>query len=173
MQPQLLHPANWEVFTHRSKAKIDHHSFLVRTLIELLRNQAFYTAQLAHVVGPLDAAVRSIARNFSFSELYEVAALSRVLKCNVRSVYPNIDHRQDLNLMNRTFEHDDPKCPSKTISLFWTHTQTESHVRSMNNGTWTPNHFVPLLILPDNERREMEITQPHADGLDTVSPTLC
>ena len=134
-----------------------------------MRNQVFYIAQLAHILGPLDVTVRIIAHNFSFSELYEVAALSRVLRCNVRSVYPNIDHRPDLSLMNRTFEHEGPKDSCGTISLFWTNTQTERDVRSMNNGSWTPNHFVPLLLPPDNELYQMDTTQPHTDGLDTVS----
>ena len=152
---------------------MDHHSFLVRILIELMRNQAFYIAQLAHIVGPLDVAVRRITRNFSFSELYEVAALSHVLRCNVRSVYPNIDHRRDLNFMNRTFEHEEPECSAETIFLFWTNTQTERDVHSINNGSWTPNHFVPLLLPPDNDLCQMDISQPHVDGTDTVSLTLC
>jgi hypothetical protein len=139
--------------------------------MELMRNQVFYIAQLAHIVGPLDVAVRSIVRNFSFSELYEVAALSRVLRCNVRSVYPSIDYRQDLNLMNRTFEHEEPECSAETIFLFWTHMQSERDVRSRNNGSWTPNHFVPLLLPPDNELNQMDITQTHAEGTDTVSLT--
>ena len=138
-----------------------------------MRHQAFYIAQLAHIVGPLDVAVRSITRNFSFSELYEVAALSHVLRCNVRSVYPNIDHRQDLNFMNRTFEHDEPRYSSETIFLFWTHMKTEGDARHMNNGSWTPNHFVPFLLPPDNDLCQMDINQsPHFDGSDTVSLIL-
>ncbi|CAF4952261.1 unnamed protein product, partial [Rotaria magnacalcarata] len=116
----------------------------VRTLIELVKNEMFYHNRCAHIVGPVNEAIKNIARNFSFSELYEIAALSNVLNCNIQSVYPTIDYRSDLNIMNNTFEHAQCSIASKTICLFWTHTESEIEARRSNAGNWSPNHFVPL-----------------------------
>ncbi|CAF5205313.1 unnamed protein product, partial [Rotaria magnacalcarata] len=42
----------------------------VRSLIELVKNENFYHNRFAHIVGPVNEAIKNIARNFSFSELY-------------------------------------------------------------------------------------------------------
>ncbi|CAF3600903.1 unnamed protein product [Rotaria socialis] len=104
----------------------------VRCLIELVKNENFYHNRFAHIVGPVNEAIKNIARNFSFSELYEIAALSNVLNCNIQSVYPTIDYRSDLNIMNNTFEHAQCSIASKTICLFWTHTESEIEARRSN-----------------------------------------
>ncbi|CAF4618266.1 unnamed protein product, partial [Rotaria magnacalcarata] len=111
----------------------------VRSLIELVKNENFYHNRFAHIVGPVNEAIKNIARNFSFSELYEIAALSNVLNCNIQSVYPTIDYRSDLNIMNNTFEHAQCSIASKTICLFWTHTESEIEARRSNAGNWSPN----------------------------------
>ncbi|CAF4508168.1 unnamed protein product [Rotaria magnacalcarata] len=65
-------------------------------------------------------------------ELYEIAALSNVLKCNIRSIYPIIDYRPHLHIMNSTFEHAQYNIMSKAICLFWTHTESEIDARRSN-----------------------------------------
>ncbi|CAF4536723.1 unnamed protein product, partial [Rotaria magnacalcarata] len=56
----------------------------VRTLNELVKNEIFYNNRFMHIIGPLNEAMKNVARNFAFSELYKIAALSNVLKCNIR-----------------------------------------------------------------------------------------
>ncbi|CAF4642776.1 unnamed protein product, partial [Rotaria socialis] len=136
----------------------------VRSLIELVKNENFYHNRFAHIVGPVNEAIKNIARNFSFSELYEIAALSNVLKCNIQSVYPTIDYRSDLNIMNNTFEHAQYSIVSKAICLFWTHTESEIEARRSNAGNWSPNHFVPLLLPSDNSQSQNHLDQPKISG---------
>ncbi|CAF3731061.1 unnamed protein product [Rotaria socialis] len=136
----------------------------VRSLIELFKNENFYHNRFAHIIGPVNEAIKNIARNFSFSELYEIAALSNVLKCNIQSVYPTIDYRSDLNIMNNTFEHAQCSIASKTICLFWTHTESEIEARRSNAGNWSPNHFVPLLLPSDNSQSQNHLRQSKISG---------
>lgn len=79
-----------------------------------------------------------------------MVALTNVLKCNIRSIYPKMENRPDLDVMNTTIHHIDCNTSSKTICLFWTHTRDELSVCSSNGGQWSPNHFVPLLYSSDN-----------------------
>lgn len=144
----------------------------MRTLIELVKNEMFYRNRCAHIVGPVNEAIKNIARNFSFSELYEIAALSNVLNCNIQSVYPTIDYRSDLNIMNNTFDHAQCSIVSKTICLFWTHTESEIEVRRSNAGNWSPNHFVPLLLPSDNSHSQNHLGQPKISGSGSVSSSL-
>ncbi|CAF2060651.1 unnamed protein product, partial [Rotaria magnacalcarata] len=64
----------------------------VRTLNELVKNEIFYNNRFMHIIGPLNEAMKNVARNFAFSELYEIAALSNVLKCNIRSNSQSQNH---------------------------------------------------------------------------------
>ena len=137
--------------------------------MELVKNDTFYHDRFAHIVGPFNEAIKNIARNFSFSELYEIAALSNVLKCNIQSVYPTIDYRPDLNIMNSTFEHAQHSIAPKTICIFWTHTQSEIDARRNNAGNWSPNHFVPLLLPSDNSQSQNHLAQPKISGSGLVS----
>lgn len=142
--------------------------FLVRILIELLKNEVSYTNRFSNLIGPLNQVIKNIVHNFSFSELYEVAALSNVLKCNVRCIYPIIDYRPDLSVMNSTFEYIQGSASSKTICIFWTHTESENYVRSVNAGNWSPNHFVPLLLPSDYSHNQNEFVQPKITGTGSV-----
>lgn len=105
-----------------------------------------YNNRFANAVGSLDGVIRNISRKFSFSELYEIVGLCNVLKCNIRSVYPNIDYGPYLNIMNSTFHYDGSNTSSDTIYIFWTHTLNETYARKNNQGYWSPNHFVPLVF---------------------------
>lgn len=144
---------------------------LVRILIELLKNEFYYTSRFSHLVGPLNEVIKNIVRKNSFSELYEVAAMSSVLKCNIRSIYPNIDYRPDLNIMNSTFEHAQTSTSSNTICIFWTHTASESYVRRINAGNWSPNHFVPLLFPPNCLQDQNDLSQANITGPGPVRLT--
>ncbi|CAF1021874.1 unnamed protein product, partial [Rotaria magnacalcarata] len=142
----------------------------VRTLMELVKNETFYQNRFAHIAGPVDEAIKSMARIFSFSELYEIVALGNVLKCNIRSIYPVIDYRPDLNIMNNTFEHAQYSIASKTICIFWTHTKSEIDARQSNAGNWSPNHFVPLLLPSDNSQSQNHLAQPKI-SVSGLTPT--
>ncbi|CAF1289231.1 unnamed protein product [Adineta steineri] len=120
----------------------------VRTLIELVKNDTFYHNRFSHIVGSLLDAIKTIAHDGSYSELYEIAALSNVLKCNIQSVYPKIQYGSHLSIMNSIFQCNQYSSTTNTIFIFWSNTKSEIYARSGNAGNWTPNHFVPLLALP-------------------------
>ncbi|CAF1501115.1 unnamed protein product, partial [Rotaria magnacalcarata] len=136
----------------------------MRTLNELVKNEIFYNNRFMHIIGPLNEVMKNVARNFAFSELYEIAALSNVLKCSIRSIYPTIDYRPHLNIMNSTFEHAQYSIVSKAICLFWTHTESEIEARRSNAGNWSPNHFVPLLLPSGNSQSQNHLAQPKISG---------
>ena len=144
---------------------------LVRILIEFLQNEFYHTSRFSHPVRPLNEVIKNIVRNYSFSELYEIAAMSNVLKCNIRSTYPAIDYRQDLSIMNSVFEHTQASTSSKTICIFWTHTESESYVRSINGGYWTPNHFVSLLFPSNCSQGQNDLIQPNITSPGSVRST--
>ncbi|CAM4983023.1 unnamed protein product [Rotaria socialis] len=47
----------------------------VRTIIELMTNEVYYSNRYSQFVGPLDIAIQRICKNHMFSELYEIGAL--------------------------------------------------------------------------------------------------
>ena len=121
---------------------------LVRTVIELVANGAYYTRMYSQFIGPLDTAIKAICKNYTYSELYEIAALCNVLRCNIRSIYPKIDFREDMEILNTIFRPTSPIIASCSINIFWSHVLNEIDVRTQNNMTWIPNHFVPLMSPP-------------------------
>lgn len=127
--------------------------------MELVKNETFYSNRYTYIVGHLYEAIKNVCCNFSYSELYEIVALTNVLKCNIRSIYPEMENRPDLSVMNTTFRPIGGSSSSETICIFWTHTLDEMSVRSRNAGTWSPNHFVPLLY-------------PSEDTVSSTSPYL-
>lgn len=122
--------------------------FLVRTVVELVKNKDYYVNQCGRFVGPFDKAVQRACNNKCFCELYEIVALANVLQCNVQSVYPYIDYRAEMKIMNATYK---PTLTSvsnaRKIIIFWTNTNHEVDVRNRPGcrGIWSPNHFVPLI----------------------------
>jgi hypothetical protein len=120
----------------------------VRTIIELVKNRAHYTAKYTRLIGPLNEAVRRACRNNSFSELYELVALASVLQCEVQSVYPYIDYRAEMKSMNTVYKPIETAANTHgRLIIFWTSCQNEVSTKSRpgNGGVWSPNHFVPLL----------------------------
>ncbi|CAF3989282.1 unnamed protein product, partial [Adineta steineri] len=117
----------------------------VRTVIELITNETYYSNTYSHCVGPFDIAIQAMCRKSTFSELYEIAALCNLLKCNIRSIYPKIDLRDHTAIVNNTFMPLPPTVANCEITILWSHTLNENEVRIKNNSTWSPNHFVPLM----------------------------
>ncbi|CAF1131041.1 unnamed protein product [Adineta ricciae] len=118
----------------------------VRTIIELVTNQDFYGNAYTYVVQPIDIAIKAICRNRTYSELYEICALCSILKCNIRSVYPEIDFRDDMAVMNSIFQPIPPIVANYQVAILWCNLWKEMDVRAVNNSTWSPNHFVSLLL---------------------------
>ena len=98
--------------------------------------------------GPVDSAIKATCKNYAFSEMYEVNALCSVLKCSIRSIYPNIDMREDMEILNNIFLPVPPIIAHSSITILWSHILNEIDARTQNNATWSPNHFVPLIFPP-------------------------
>ena len=98
------------------------------------------------MIGPIDIALESVCEMDSRSELYEVAALCNVRKCNIRSVFPNFSTVHDLEAFNSVLTPATSIITNCNIALLWCNTYNEREVTAANNGNWSPNHFVPLLL---------------------------
>ena len=122
--------------------------FEVRTVVELVKNSVYYAARYSTVIGPLDSAIRRACNKDQFSELYEIAALASVMQCEIHSVYPYIDYRAEMKIMNSAYKPVLASIPVRgRLFIFWTNTMDESSVKARphSGGVWSPNHFVPLV----------------------------
>ncbi|CAF0780614.1 unnamed protein product [Rotaria sordida] len=117
----------------------------VRTIIELMTNETYCDSMYSQFVGSVAFIIKAMCKNNTFSELYEISALCNVLKCNMRSIYPEIDFREDLTIMNNLFTQGPPVIANCDITILWSHVLNEIDARASNNNVWSPNHFVPLL----------------------------
>lgn len=133
------------LFFFHAIVKLISEQFLVRTIIELMTKENYYQAIYSQYVGPIDIAIKNICKNYMFSELYEIAALSNVLRCNIRSVYPKIDFQHFMAVWDSVFTPVPPVIANCSIAILWSHCKNENNARAMNNSAWSPNHFVPLL----------------------------
>ncbi|CAF1325294.1 unnamed protein product [Adineta steineri] len=97
-----------------------------------------------HRAGRIDIAIKAICKNRTYSGLYEICALCSVLKCNIRSVYPEIDFTAGMAVMNSIFTPIPPIVANCEVAVLWSNVRREMHVRTANNNLWSPNHFVPL-----------------------------
>ncbi|CAF4124306.1 unnamed protein product, partial [Adineta steineri] len=98
----------------------------VRTIIELVKNRTYYDNQFSNVVGPFNEAIQRTCNNYSFSELYEVVALGNALRCEVQSVYPYIDYRVEMNIMNAVYKPLDISALNNgRLIIFWTNSEDE------------------------------------------------
>ena len=113
--------------------------------MELITNENYYQNMYLQYVGPTDVAIKAICKNYTFSELYEIAALCNVLQCNIRSVYPKIDFQYYMSLWDSAFTPIPSFIGNSNIAILWSNALNEKDAREVNNGTWRPNHFVPLL----------------------------
>lgn len=133
----------------------------MRTIIELVKNKFYYENACSKFIGPFNEALRRASNNYSFCELYEIVALGNVLKCDVQSVYPYIDYRAEMKIMNTIYKPIDQSVTNRgKLIIFWSNCEDETTVRyhPENNGFWKPNHFVPLLQ-PSRRNQEINIEQ--------------
>ena len=127
----------------------------MRTIIELVKNKVYYESKYSKCIGPLGKVLRETCNNYSFCELYQIVALGNVLSCNVQSVYPYIDYRAEMKIMNAIYEPIEQSMTNNSkLIIFWSHCENEISVRShpANNGFWNPNHFVPLVRTSQGHR---------------------
>lgn len=130
------------VLLHNISYKI----ILVRTIIELVTNENFYQTMYSQYLGPIDIAIKAICKNYTFSELYEIVALCSVLRCNIRSIYPKLDIQSYMTVLDNVFAPAPPMTANYDIAILWSHLLNEKEARGINNGAWSPNHFVLLLL---------------------------
>jgi hypothetical protein len=121
-------------------------SFLVRTIIELVTNESYYESTFSRFIGLVEDSIRSICKNETFSELYEISALCSVLRCNIRSVYPKIHFREEMAIMNNVFTPISPIVANCGITVLWCCAQSEMDALVDYNNLSSPNHFVPLML---------------------------
>ncbi|CAF1536996.1 unnamed protein product [Adineta ricciae] len=120
----------------------------VRTIVELVTNENYYQNTYSKFVGSTHDAIRLVCKNYMYSELYEIAALCNLLRCNIRSIYPKIDFRDEMAKWNDVFTPIPPVAANCSISILWSNALNEKDARHIHNGTWRANHFVPLLSPP-------------------------
>ncbi|CAF4274931.1 unnamed protein product [Rotaria sordida] len=89
----------------------------VRTIIELMTNETYYDCMCSQFVGSVAFIIKAMCKNNTFSDLYEISALCNVLKCNMRSIYPEIDFREDLTIMNNLFTQSPPVIANCDITI--------------------------------------------------------
>ena len=111
-----------------------------------MTKENYYQTTYSLYIGSIDIAVKSICKNHTFSELYEIAALCNVLQCNIQSVYPKLYFQHYMTLWDSVFTPVPPVIADYSIAILWSHVPNENDARTMNNSTWSPNHFVPLLF---------------------------
>ena len=122
--------------------------FEVRTVIELVTNSIYYAAKYSNLIGPLENAICRACNNNEFSELYEIAALASVVQCEIHSIYPYIDYRAEMKIMNSPYKPVLASMPVRgRVFIFWTNTVDELSAKACprSGGVWSPNHFVPLV----------------------------
>lgn len=117
-------------------------------MVELVTNSNHYATRLSHLIGPLANVIGRTCKNNEFSELYEIAALATVLQYEIYSIYPYIDYRAEMKIMNSSYKPVLTSIPVRgRVFIFWSNTMDELSVkdRPQGNGVWSPNHFVPLV----------------------------
>jgi hypothetical protein len=118
---------------------------LVRTIVELVTNENYYYTTYSQYVGNIDEVIKAVCKNYTYSELFEIIALCNVLRCNIRSVYPRIDFHHWMTIFDNVFTPITSNVATCNISILWSSCADEQVNRMDHNGTWSPNHFVPLL----------------------------
>ncbi len=110
-----------------------------------MTNEGYYDSMYSQFAGSVAFIIKALCKDNTFSELYEISALCNVLKCNIRSIYPKIDFREHLAVMNNVFTPAPSIIANYEITILWSHVWDEIVAQASNNNAWSPNHFVPLL----------------------------
>jgi hypothetical protein len=121
-------------------------------VIDLLTNATYYETVHINTFAQIEGSIQNACKNWSYSEIYEVAGLSNVLRCNIHSVYPRIasmPHNTDFfntDSYNIVFKPVPPATANHTIAVLWSNMRYENVVRASRDGFWNPNHFVPIVL---------------------------
>ncbi|CAF0828028.1 unnamed protein product [Didymodactylos carnosus] len=135
-----------------------HHDFVyelrVHCLIELAVNAEFYMTHYNWLqlrdkedTSLLNYLANEMINDKCWADAWDIFALSAVLNCNLRIVFPFVNGENDpqATLMNRVFYprslNDTPT--NDTIRLLWSNCTLR--VEDLEDTFWTPNHFVPIL----------------------------
>ncbi|KAK3103000.1 hypothetical protein FSP39_015680, partial [Pinctada imbricata] len=119
----------------------------LRTAIEMVLYKDYYVSANKHsdiaLCSPdIDVAVNDCTQNKSFSSAWTMHAAASVIRRPIKSVYPVINGPADqcVSILNRVFTpREGIKDQMKEhISIMWSGPRTSK--------TWTPDHFVPLLV---------------------------
>jgi hypothetical protein len=132
----------------------------VRTVVELVTNSVYYNNKYSNLIGPLENAISRACNNNQFAELYEIAALASVVHCEIHSIYPYIDYRAEMKIMNSPYKPLVTSIPIRgRLFIFWTNTMDEASAKARphSGGVWSPNHFVPLI--QPQQRSRTSLTQ--------------
>ena len=122
--------------------------FKVRTVVELVTNRVYYATKYSNLIVPLENAICRACNNDEFSELYEIAALASVVQCEIHSIYPYIDYRAEMKIINSPYKPVLASMPVRgRVFIFWTNTMDELSAKACprSGGVWSPNHFAPLV----------------------------
>lgn len=82
----------------------------------------------------------SVCPNESFCGIWQICALSSVLKCKLVSIYPDLGNPMYKLTMNRSIVPRENINGDSAGFILWTTTRQD-----MTFSNWVPNHFVPLL----------------------------
>ena len=124
--------------------------FRVRTCVEMSNFRQFYEAKHQEtglwLVSPdYEQAFKDCALDGFFSSAWTMQAAATVLKRDIVSIYPALNGVLDrcVPILNTTFQPR-TKPTGRPVYIMWSSTYYPKPKK-----TWTPNHFVPLLIDPD------------------------
>lgn len=110
-----------------------------------MKNESYYENMYSTYFGSVDNSIKAVCKNFTFSESYEIAALSNVLHYKIRTVYPKLGYQEDRAILNSVFTPRTSITDNSEIAILWSHVLDENEVQKIYNAQWGPNHFVPLL----------------------------
>ena len=116
-----------------------------------------YTGNQDNALLAIEVLAKATAKPYIFSSQFHILALASVIRMPVFSVYPDILGISAIkNAMHgicyprqRLVDDSSPSQEVDPIHIMWTRA-APSQLRG-----WRPNHFVPLLIQPDDQRENI------------------
>ena len=152
----------------------------VRSCIEMVANKKEQIESKKqtniHLVSPdYNEAIRACAVDGSFSSAWTISAAATVLNRKITSVYPPVNGLMDrvVPILHTTFLPLNKTPPSNQIAIMWSSSSQPS------SGTWTPDHFVPLLLntMPAQENLSSpsyaDVLGRHPRQTSTPSKQVC
>ena len=130
----------------------------LKVVNELILNREYYDTKNLNIYSSAqydgyETEVLHAVKNGVYSSMRNMVALSNVLGCEIRSIYPDTNNpcvnKDEMNKMlvprTKKFDH--------ILNIMWTHTTNTS----LMDG-WSPNHFVPCVessrIKKSKEKKE-------------------